>query len=192
MNLRKFDKPDKNAKHRYRPDLYYSAFWKIDFEELAARGIRNLIIDVDSTIALQTSYHVDPLAAKTLRYVLETGLIEKACLVSNTMAGKRKEKRLEMMAQQFGIPFVAANFFHRKPNPKPFLKGLEYMDANPEETAVIGDQIFTDIQGGNRLGMFTILVKPLGPVHWTTVVLFRRFRERRILKKLGIELCDKD
>jgi len=176
---------------KFRPNLYYSAFWEIDFRELERRGIKNLIIDVDSTIAHKDSKEVDPRVRNVLRKVLESGVIKNACLVSNIMAGKHREKRVAKMAGKLNIPYVAARFYHRKPGSKPFIKGLEYMNATPGETAVIGDQIFTDILGGNRLGMLTILVKPLGSVHWSTVLFLRRFREKLLLKKMNKKLDDK-
>ena len=187
------DKKQKRQKKldKYRPDFYYSAFWNIDFNELSERGIKNLIIDVDSTIAHNDSGEIEPRVKDILKKVLDDGTIERACLVSNTMAGKRKEERVARMARELDIPYVAAKFFFRKPNKKPFLMGLEYMNAQPGETAVIGDQIFTDVLGGNRLGMMTVLVKPLGKVHWSTIYTLRRFRERLLLRKMKKELDDK-
>ncbi len=61
------------------------------------------------------------------------------------------------------------------------------MNSQPENTAIIGDQIFTDVLGGKRLGLYTILVRPLGEDHWTTRLTGRRRREIRILKRLGFE-----
>lgn len=173
---------------RFRPDYYYSAFWKIDFRELSKRGIKNLIIDVDSTIAHNDSGEVESQAGDVLREIINKGIIEKACLVSNTIAGRRKEERVARMARELDIPYVAAKLFHSKPHKKPFLMGLEFMNAVPEETAVIGDQIFTDVLGGNRLGMITVLVQPLGKVHWSTVYSLRRFREKILLRKMKKEL----
>lgn len=61
------------------------------------------------------------------------------------------------------------------------------MEAQPAQTAIIGDQLFTDIAGGNKLGLYTILVRPLGPDHWSTRLSGRRLREARILRALGLE-----
>lgn len=180
-----------NRIDKFRPDYYYSAFWKIDFSELTKRGVKNLIIDVDSTIAHNDSGEVEIRAKEALTAVMREGIIKKACLVSNTMAGKRKEERVARMARELEIPYVAAKLFHSKPHKKPFLMGLEFMNAIPEETAVIGDQIFTDVLGGNRLGMVTILVQPLGKVHWSTIYTLRRFREKILLKKMNKELDDR-
>jgi HAD superfamily phosphatase (TIGR01668 family) len=172
-----------------KPSLYYSAFWKIDFEELAKKGIKYLIIDVDSTIAPSHSPHVDSRVIESLEKAFTSGYIKKACIVSNTIY-KKKEPRVKSMAELLEIPYVCAGLFNQKPNSEPFLKGLELMGATPNETAVIGDQLFTDILGGNKLGMLTILVKPLGPVHWTTILFLRHLRQNRLLKKMGLKLDD--
>jgi HAD superfamily phosphatase (TIGR01668 family) len=184
-------KKNRAAKHKLKPDLYYSAIWNIDFSVLQKMGIKNLIIDVDSTIAHNDSWEIDERARESILNILESGIIKQACLVSNIATGKKREQRVAKMAQELNIPYVAAKLFHLKPNPKPFLLGLKCMNALPEETAVIGDQIFTDIVGGNRLGMVTLLVKPLGNVHWSTVFTLKRYREQKILKKFGIELADR-
>ncbi|MCE1246802.1 MAG: HAD hydrolase-like protein [Firmicutes bacterium] len=181
---------DRIGKHKLKPDLYYSALWNIDFEELAKRGVENLIIDVDSTIAHNDSWEIDDRARKAILGILAGGKIKNACLVSNIATGQKREQRVAKMAAELSIPYVAARLFHLKPNPKPFLLGLKCMNAQPENTAVIGDQIFTDIIGGNRLGMVTILVKPLGKVHWSTIFTFKRYREKKILQKFGMELAD--
>ena len=48
---------------------------------------------------------------------------------------------------------------------KPLKRGFKYVqketNIKPENIAVVGDQIFTDVLGGNRSKMFTILVEPI-------------------------------
>lgn len=174
----------------YRPKLYYSRIWMIDFEHLRSKGIKYLLIDVDSTIADHHSSLIDERAKDALLNAMKTGRIENCCLVSNVMFGRRKKRRVANMANELGIPFVAASFYHAKPGSSPFRKGLQLLDAKIKETAVIGDQMFTDILGGNKMGLFTILVRPLGRVHWTTKISLRRMREKKMIKKLGLELSD--
>ena len=48
-----------------------------------------------------------------------------------------------------------------KPLKKSFIKASKMMELSPEEIAVVGDQVFTDIIGGNMTGMYTIIVKPV-------------------------------
>jgi len=178
--------------YMFRPDLYFTAIWMIDFKALSQRGIEYLLIDVDSTIADHHSKTIDPRAKRVLLSAMDDGYIKNACLVSNIMYGRKKKRRVARMAGELGIPYVAAPFFCAKPNISPFLTGLQKINANPDNTAVIGDQIFTDVLGGNRLGMVTILIKPLGKIHWTTRISLRRAKERRLLRKLGITPIDND
>ena len=173
-----------------RPDMYHTAIWAIDFEELSRRGISYLIIDVDSTIADAHSPEMSPGAFKAIKSAMERGFIKNACLVSNVMYGRKKRERVATMARKLGIPYVAASFYNAKPRSSPFVKGLNLLNSRIEDTAVIGDQIFTDILGGNRLGMLTILIQPLGRIHWTTRVSLRRFREGRLLKKMKVCLME--
>ena len=54
---------------------------------------------------------------------------------------------------------------------------------NPIKVAVIGDQVFTDVRGGNKVGMKTILVKPLSEKKDYMVTKILRNNEKKILKK---------
>ena len=56
------------------------------------------------------------------------------------------------------IPYV---LFARKPFKKGFLAIQKELQLNSEQIGVVGDQIFTDVLGGNRCKMFTILVEPI-------------------------------
>ena len=58
---------------------------------------------------------------------------------------------------------------------------MELLGTKPEETAVLGDQLLTDVYGGNRLGMYTILLIPLSEKELFTTRLVRTF-ERWLLK----------
>ena len=52
------------------------------------------------------------------------------------------------------------------------------MGTTPDSSAMIGDQLFTDIYGGNRLGLLTILVNPLSPRDALPTKLLQRPLER--------------
>ena len=57
-----------------------------------------------------------------------------------------------------GIPYAG---HAGKPKVGGFQRAMARMGAAPEETAIVGDQIFTDIWGGNRAGVLTLLVHPI-------------------------------
>lgn len=180
FKTRKLITLDKNL---YLPDQYRKSITHIDFDELYQKGINNLIIDVDNTIALKGRQKPEEESEKVLRKLLDSGIGWKICLVSNIVWGRKREKRVEAIAKHLRVPFVCANLWNRKPSPAPFQKGMSIMKADKKNTAVIGDQIFTDVLGGNRLELYTILVEPLGDDHWTTKLTGRRNKESKIIKE---------
>ena len=70
-----------------------------------------------------------------------------------------------------------------KPRRRAFLRALEVMGSSAEETAVIGDQVFTDILGGNRMGLFTILVVPINKREFIGTRVMRKF-EIMVLREI--------
>lgn len=174
--------------HRYAPDLYCHNIADVPFASLAKKNIVNICLDVDNTLAKRGSLLIDYQTVKALDKARQNGHIKNICIVSNIIWGRSREERVRKIAEQLAIEhYFAARFWERKPNAKPFLEAMRLMDSQPENTAIIGDQIFTDVVGGKRLGLFTILVRPLGEDHWTTRLTWRRHREIRILKHLGFE-----
>jgi hypothetical protein len=97
------------------------------------------------------------------------------CIVSNN-----KKNRVKSFANELSIPFI-----HKavKPRKKAFLKGIKLLGTEIFNTAVIGDQILTDILGGNRLGFYTVLVIPMSSkeLWWTRLM---RKVERVIINML--------
>ena len=96
--------------------------------------------------------------------------------VSNT----RYPGRLKHLAEKLQVPFVKGRL---KPRKSAFRPALELMNVSPDRVAVIGDQIFTDILGGNRLGLYTILVRPLSRREFFGTRISRVF-EKAILRAL--------
>lgn len=174
--------------HSYTPDLYCHNIADVPFASLAQKNIVNICLDVDNTLAKRDSLLVDYKTIKALDKARRNGHIKNICIVSNIIWGHSREERVRKIAEQLEIEhYFAARFWERKPGAKPFLEAMRMMNSQPENTAIIGDQIFTDVLGGKRLGLYTILVRPLGEDHWTTRLTGRRRREIRILKRLGFE-----
>lgn len=167
------------------PNLYCRDIASVPFQRLAEQGIVNICIDLDNTLALRHSDLIEQHIIEALNKARQAGFINKICVVSNIVFGKKRFNRVKFAAQQLQTPyFFAAHLFNRKPLAAPFLKAMEMMGSTAENTAMIGDQIFTDIVGGNRLGLYTVLVVPLGGDHWATKFTGRRRREKRLLKDL--------
>ena len=135
--------------------------------------IKVLILDVDNTLIdyyENLSKEVEEWA-KNLR-----GQGVKLYILSNS----NKKEKVEKVAKKLEIPFKN---FAMKPFKKGFLEIQKEIQEEPEHIAVVGDQIFTDILGGNRCNMFTILVDPINPKdYWYTA--WKRPIENKIKSKI--------
>jgi hypothetical protein len=147
------------------PRLYVSSLFDINLEDLYQRGIRGILFDLDNTIIMRGTESCSPEIIDWLNELQGCGF--KLCIISNN-----KSARVKMLAGELKVPAV---YYAFKPFKRAFYQALGLVKTAPEETAIIGDQIFTDILGGNRLGLFTILVVPLnGKEHWLTRLINRR------------------
>lgn len=124
----------------------------IDLERLRDMGIIALLIDLDNTLVPWRSTEVASEIGEWILRAKEQGF--SFCIVSNT----RTWKRLEHLASELQVPFVRRGL---KPRRHGFRAALKLLQVEPSNAAVVGDQIFTDILGGNRLRLYTILVRPL-------------------------------
>ena len=136
----------------FRPTLQAPSLDSIDVEQLVKDGIKGLIIDLDNTMTPWNNLEVGPKVAAWFKKVKAAGI--SACVVSNN----KKRQRVAVVAERLGIPFV---FRATKPHRRAFHAGMDILGTGQDDTAVIGDQLFTDILGGSRLGLYTILVTPI-------------------------------
>lgn len=155
------------------PNVYFNNVQEITIEFLIKNKIKALILDVDNTlIDINENLSEDII---TWSNMLQ-GQGIKMYILSNT----NKEKKVSKVAEKLEIPF---EMFARKPFKKGFLKVQKILNINPKNIAVVGDQIFTDIIGGNKCNMFTILVDPVSEKdYWYTA--WKRPIENRLKKKL--------
>jgi len=139
-------------KIRYlRPKRQLNSLKEIDLARFWKQGKRGLVLDLDNTISPWREEEVTPEADSLIREALR--LNYKVCLLSNASS-----RRVETIARQYNIPFVAPAL---KPLKKPYRKAMALMNLRSEEVIAVGDQIFTDVLGGNRSGCYTVLVPPL-------------------------------
>ncbi|HEY8552327.1 MAG TPA: YqeG family HAD IIIA-type phosphatase [Thermaerobacter sp.] len=156
------------------PDLVVPSIYAIRWDDLRRRGVRGLILDLDNTLARRDQ----PLPDDNLRRWLDQARAEgfAACILSNNL-----ETRVQLFARACGVPAVHAA---TKPRRRAFLRALKTIGVEPAHAAVIGDQIFTDVLGGNRLGMVTVLVTPLPGREFIGTRLVRLI-ERWVLRHLS-------
>jgi HAD superfamily phosphatase (TIGR01668 family) len=156
----------------FAPDLYYSSVHAIDLEALWLSGVRVLLLDLDNTL-LPRDTNVVPDASKAWVDSLKS-LGFRVCAVSNNW-----HERVRVVAAELGIEVVDHAV---KPLPFAFLRALSRAGGRARESAVIGDQLFTDILGGKLLGMRTVLVQPLSATDLAHTLLLRRL-EAIVLKR---------
>ncbi len=134
------------------PDGFYEDIFQITAQSLTDRGITLLLADLDNTLVpYKTPLPSDELIA--WRKELEAGGVT-LFLLSNS----RKPGRPKRFADALGIDFVG---HAGKPKRGGFHKAMERTGRTPAETAIVGDQIFTDMLGGKRAGITTLLVRPI-------------------------------
>jgi HAD superfamily phosphatase (TIGR01668 family) len=155
------------------PDLYLTDIFKIPLEQLAAKGKRAMIFDLDNTL---TPWNSAELKEEVIRWFAEIQALGFAvCILSNNHA-----QRIRNVAERLQIPFVCRG---KKPLKKGYLEAMQVLHTSPGDTVMVGDQIFTDILGGNRLGLYTILVQPMDHKEYWGTKITRQF-EALVLKKL--------
>lgn len=148
---------------RFYPTEYKESVQDIDYEYLKSKNICGLIFDLDNTLA---PFDIEEPTQDIIDFVrgLEADGFN-VCLVSNN-----KGTRVEVFNRKLGLKYVSKA---GKPKKAGIMRGIELMGLEPRQCVMIGDQMFTDVWVGNRLGIHTILVKPIANRDEFTVKLKR-------------------
>ena len=154
------------------PKTYLNKVQDITIQFLIENKIKALILDVDNTLI---DYYKN-LSDDVIEWAHSLqGQGIKMYILSNT----NKKEKVEKVANSLEIPY---KLFARKPSKRGFMKIQKEIKIEPENIGVVGDQIFTDVIGGNRCNMFTILVDPVTPKdYWYTA--WKRPIENKIKQK---------
>lgn len=153
------------------PEDYIESVFDLNIEELIKNNINGLIFDIDNTLVPFDIAYPNQKLISFFEKLKNKGF--KICLVSNNT----KERVIKFNEK---LKFYA---IHKalKPRSKSFLKAMELMNTDKESTVAIGDQIFTDVWGGNRAGIKTILVVPVSERdEWITKI--KRGLERLVIR----------
>lgn len=137
--------------------------YEIPYEEFYRRGIRGVIFDIDNTLVPHGA-PADRRAKELFSRLHSMGM--KTCLLSNN----RKE-RVASFAEQVDSPYI---FKGGKPRTEGYEKAMSFMGTRRETTLFVGDQLFTDVYGANRAGIYGILTTPIHPKEEIQIVLKRR------------------
>jgi uncharacterized protein len=133
------------------PQLAANSIFDIPLDVLWDKGIRGIITDLDNTLVGAKVPVATPELVRWLNQVQDRGF--QVVIVSNN-----NKLRVSAFADPIIVPYISSA---KKPMNASFYRAMNLMKLSPQETAVVGDQMLTDVLGGNRLGLFTILVQPV-------------------------------
>ena len=156
----------------FQPQYIFNRITDVTPQLIRHTGTQGIILDIDNTLTL----HDHPIPADGVTEWLDNikSLGIKMIILSNN-----SPERAEPFADSLGLPFIARA---KKPGKKGFLSACGALGIAPKNTMVIGDQIFTDIWGGNRIKSVTVLVKPF-ELESMLFFRFKRRLERPVIKR---------
>lgn len=137
---------------QFRPDESVARITEVDLSVLQAEGCQAILLDLDNTLLPWQSSRMPDDVREWIEQARTLGL--RMCIVSNT----HNPRRLRKIAEDLGVQCVDRAL---KPRKGGFLRAAEIVCCEPAECTVVGDQVLTDILGGNLAGMRTVLVKPM-------------------------------
>lgn len=148
----------------FLPDYRYPSLADLPVEEFAKAGKRGVLIDIDNTLVEYGVYDRLPPGNKEW---LERAA---ACGVQCLLYSNATQWKIERMRELTGLPGVPKVY---KPAYRLLGKALDMIGCTKEEVLMVGDQICTDILGGNLGGVDTVLVEPLTDKDWPGTKLLR-------------------
>lgn len=132
------------------PKMYQKSIYNIDYKKLKKRKVKCLLFDLDNTCVSYFDKKSNNKLKKLMKELKELGFL--VIIFSNSPL-----KRLNLF-KDLNVEFNASS---KKPFSKNFIKVLKKYNLKKDEVCIIGDQLFTDILGGNKVGILTCLVDPL-------------------------------
>lgn len=160
-----------------KPDAYVQSVRALTPSWLAERGVSALLLDIDNTIVLWRSHDIAPWVRAWLDRVRDAGV--PVCILSNS----RRPTRCTRIGRELDLPFI---YWAGKPRLGGFRRALALIGREASASvAMVGDQLFTDVVGGNRAGLYTVFVSPLSSCEFAGTKLLRPL-ERWILRRRGI------
>ena len=141
------------------PKLYYKNVQSIDLDELDRLKIKGIILDVDNTLIDYKRVMPDEIKiwvdkAKNKNF--------KVCILSNS----NKKDKISKVAEDLDLEYIMSA---KKPAKSGYKKILNLLKLEPEECVAVGDQVFTDVIGANRMKINSIYVEPINKKeYWYT------------------------
>ena len=155
--------------NKFYPVEISDSAYKIDYQKYYDEGYRGILFDIDNTLVPHGA-PADNKAIKLFKKLREIGF--DTCLISNN-----KDPRVKPFAEKVGSRYICNA---HKPSRKNYNRAFKLKKTKKENTLFVGDQLFTDVYGANRVGMHTILTKPINPKEEIQIVL-KRYLEKIVL-----------
>ena len=124
---------------------------ELPIKHFLEKNIKLLILDADKTLVHQQG-------TQAKQEVKEWVTEAKKKLDMHILSNNPSKKRISKIASSLHLPYT---YLASKPRSSSLKKVLEFKDVKNDQIAIIGDRIFTDIILGNRMGIYTVLVKPV-------------------------------
>ena len=157
---------------KFLPTKIYDNIYAITPEELKKLGVRALILDIDNTLVT----YDDPKPTESVSAWLDA---MHAAGVQTAFVSNNHAPRVEGFCEGLGCYFHADA---KKPSRRYLREAMAYMKTDISNTACVGDQLFTDVWAGKRLGIKAFLVPPIKDKR----TLF--FKAKRLLEKPFLRL----
>lgn len=163
--------------NKFVPSMYKKDIFNIDYEYLKKEGIKCIIFDLDNTIAI---FDEKRMYSKTKNLLNRLKKDFKVVIMTNNF-----KTRITWLSQELDVDFIS---FALKPCKKGFRKVQEKYNFSKNDMCVVGDQLITDILGGNRFKIMTILVDPISKRDLSITKISRILENKifRILNKNAI------
>ena len=158
-----------------RPNIKLDKITDISVDILKKYNITALILDVDNTLSTHHGQVLTDGLEEWLKNMRENNI--KLTVLSNST-----KKRLAPFAKKIGLDYISLGL---KPLPFGYLRALKALGTKRKNTAIVGDQIFTDTLGGNLVGLNTLLLTPIKP-ETSLRFRFKRRIEKFLIKHLEI------
>ncbi len=159
-------------KLNFVPDFRFKTFDLATADFLLSLGVKGIILDIDNTLEPYENALPGEHVVSWLKSLSESGI--SAAIVSNN-----NRRRVELFNSDLNLP---AYFKAKKPFKKNLLLAMSDMGTTPENTILMGDQVFTDVWAAHNAGIKAILVPPIKDKR-DIFTRFKRFLEKPFLKK---------
>ena len=118
---------------------------------LQEKGIDLLMLDFDNTIVPYTTNAPTEQMSAWLREMVASAV--SVCIVSNS-----RKDRVKVFCSTYGVDCIT---HAKKPFPNGIRRCLKQYGLHPQQCALAGDQIFTDVMGARGCGVQAILVRAI-------------------------------